>query len=92
MIDIEHIESLAALRLEGEEKERIRRDLEEIISYFEVLNEVDTEGIEPLVFTKEVCLFLRKDEVKVSLNRQLIEKNRQLFGDGFFRVKRIIGE
>lgn len=92
MIDIDRIESLAALKLKGEEKERIKKDLEDIIRYFEVLKEANTEGIEPLIYTKGVLLTLRKDNICEGLEKSLVEKNRKLFGDGFFRVKRIIGE
>lgn len=92
MIDIERIESLAALKLKGEEKEHIKKDLEDIIKYFEILKEANTEGIEPLVYTKGVSLTLRKDNISEGLKKNLVEKNRKLFGDGFFRVKRIIGE
>jgi aspartyl-tRNA(Asn)/glutamyl-tRNA(Gln) amidotransferase subunit C len=92
MIDLDKIEALALLKLQGEEREKILKDLEEIIKYFEVLNEVNTDNAEPLVYTKHVELFLRKDEVSKSLDMKGLEKNRKLFSDNFFKVKRIIGE
>lgn len=92
MIDFERIESLCSLRLKGEEKERILKDLEDIIKYFEMLKEVNTEEVEPLIYTKGVSLFLREDEPKVCLQKETLKRNRTLFGDGYFGVKRIIGE
>jgi aspartyl-tRNA(Asn)/glutamyl-tRNA(Gln) amidotransferase subunit C len=92
MFDIEKIERLAALKLQGEEKESIIKDLEEILNYFNILKEVNTEDVEPLVYTEEIKLFLRKDEIKEGLPIKEVEKNRELFGDNFFKVKKIVGE
>lgn len=92
MFDIEKIERLAALKLQGEEKESITKDLEEILNYFNILKEVNTEDVEPLVYTEEIKLFLRKDEIKEGLPIKEVEKNRELFGDNFFKVKKIVVE
>ena len=92
MFDIEKIERLAALKLQGEEKESIIKDLEEILNYFNILKEVNTEDVEPLVYTEKIKLFLRKDEIKEGLPIKEVEKNRELFGDNFFKVKKIVGE
>ncbi|BAL80752.1 Asp-tRNA(Asn)/Glu-tRNA(Gln) amidotransferase subunit GatC [Caldisericum exile] len=91
-IDLERIEKLSALKLDESEKEAILKDLEEIIGYFENLKEVDTEGVEPMVYGEKIELFLRDDIVKDGLHLKDLEQLRELFGDGFFRVKRIIGE
>lgn len=92
MFDIEKIERLATLKLQGEEKESIIKDLEEILNYFNILKEVNTEDVEPLVYTEEIKLFLRKDEIKEGLSIKEVENNRELFGDNFFKVKKIVGE
>lgn len=91
-IDLERIEKLAALRLDESEKESIAKDLEEIISYFENLKEADTTGVEPMVYGKKIELVLREDVVKDGLTIKDLERLRELFGDGYFKVKRIIGE
>jgi len=92
MFNIEKIERLATLKLQGEEKESITKDLEEILNYFNILKEVNTEDVEPLVYTEEIKLFLRKDEIKEGLPIKEVEKNRELFGDNFFKVKKIVRE
>jgi len=92
MFDIKKIERLASLRLKSEEKEAIIKDLEEILNYFNILKEVNTENIEPLIYTKGIKLFLRKDKINEGLPLKEIEKNRELFGNNFFKVKKIVGE
>ncbi len=92
MIDIEKYEKLAALNLSGEEKIRISKDLEKIINYFEMLKEVNTDEIEPYVYTKGAKLFLRRDELGKTLSKKDLERNRKLFNGKFYKVKKIIGD
>ncbi len=92
MIDIKKYEKLSALNLTEEEEKRIAKDLEEIIRYFEVLKEVNTDNVEPYVYTKGAKLFLRKDSIGKHLEREALLKNRELFKGKFYKVKRIIGE
>lgn len=91
-IDLERIEALAAIKLEENERESIEHDLSNIIAYFENLKEVDTSSVEPLIYMDEARLNLREDMVKDGLKKADIERLRELFGDGFFKVKKIIGE
>ena len=44
---VEHIASLARLRLTDEEKEKYSGQLSGILDYFEKLSAVDTSGVEP---------------------------------------------
>ena len=91
-IDLERIEALAAIKLDESDRKNIEHDLSDIINYFENLKEVDTSSVEPLIFMDEARLNLREDEIKDGLKKADIEKMRELFGDGFFKVKKIIGE
>ena len=91
-IDLERIEALAAIKLDESDRKNIEHDLSDIINYFENLKEVDTSSVEPLIYMDEARLNLREDEIKDGLKKVDIEKMRELFGDGFFKVKKIIGE
>ena len=50
---IEKIAGLAYLEFGDEEKEEIRQDLEEILTFVEKLKELDTDDVEPLVYLSE---------------------------------------
>ena len=91
-IYLERIEALAAIKLDESDRKNIEHDLSDIINYFENLKEIDTSSVEPLIYMDEAQLNLREDEVKDGLKKADIEKLRELFGDGFFKVKKIIGE
>ena len=50
---IEKISGLAYLEFGEEEKEKIRQDLEQILTFVEKLKELDTENVEPLVYLSD---------------------------------------
>ncbi|HOK87698.1 MAG TPA: Asp-tRNA(Asn)/Glu-tRNA(Gln) amidotransferase subunit GatC [Fervidobacterium sp.] len=61
-IDDELIDHLLFLsRLSVDNKEKLKNDLQEIVDYFEVLSEVDTEGLEPMYTPIEESAALRED-------------------------------
>jgi len=91
-VDLKKYEKLAALNLSEDEEKRIAKDLTDIINYFEILKEIDTENVEPLVYTKGAKLFMRKDERQESLDKEALKKNRELFNGNFYKVKKIIGD
>lgn len=91
-MDLKKYEKLAALNLSEDEEKRIAKDLTDIINYFEILKEIDTENVEPLVYTKGAKLFMRKDERQESLDKEALKKNRELFNGNFYKVKKIIGD
>lgn len=48
VIDIEYVAELARLELSAPEKERLGAQLNDILGYFEKLNTVDVDGVEPM--------------------------------------------
>ena len=51
-------ELLAKLALTDEEREKSRQEMEKILGYVDKLNELDTEGVEPLIssFSRGKCV------------------------------------
>ena len=47
-MDVDHVANLARIELTNEEKEKFRSQFGDILKYFEKLNEVDVEGVEPM--------------------------------------------
>lgn len=45
---IEYVGILAKLELSGEEKEQAKKDMASMLDYIDKLNELDTEGVEPM--------------------------------------------
>ncbi|MFA5386364.1 MAG: Asp-tRNA(Asn)/Glu-tRNA(Gln) amidotransferase subunit GatC [Candidatus Paceibacterota bacterium] len=45
---LEHLAELSRIKLDEKEEQKLLKDLEEILEYFNLLKEVDTENIKPL--------------------------------------------
>jgi len=73
--DIEHIASLSMLNLSEEEINSYTKDIQEIITMAEQVNEVDTEGVDVSAFALDSYNVFRKDEVRKSLDREALLQN-----------------
>ena len=73
--DIEHIANLSMLNLSEEEIDGYAKDMEEIISFVDKINELDTDNLEESAFALDACNVFRKDEVRESFDRYLLLSN-----------------
>lgn len=89
--DVEHIAELARLKFNEKELNNFTHQLNEILSYVEKLNELDTENVEPLSHPVENINVFRDDEVKPSVPRGEALKNAPDKNDSFFKVPKVIG-
>lgn len=87
---VDKLANLARLRFEQTEKAEIKKDLQKMISFIEKLNELDTAGVEPLLFMTDEANVLREDEVKGSITRQEGLLNAPLKDEQFFKVPKVI--
>ena len=46
-IDVDYVANLARIELSEQEKEKFKSQFSDILKYFDKLNEVDVEGVEP---------------------------------------------
>ena len=65
--DVRKVASLARLKVSDAEIESLLGDLTAILDYVDVLNEVDTTGVQPMVHAVELHDVLRADVVGESL-------------------------
>ena len=73
--DIEHIANLSMLNLSEKEIERYTKDMQNIVAFAEKVNEADTDGVDISVFALDTYNVFRKDEVKPSLDKELLLQN-----------------
>ena len=72
---MENVEILAKLTLEPEEREAVVEKLEAILDYVEKLNELDTDGVEPLVYISDQQNVFREDVVTGADGREALMAN-----------------
>jgi aspartyl-tRNA(Asn)/glutamyl-tRNA(Gln) amidotransferase subunit C len=87
---IEKLAHLARLKFNDAEKEEIKNDLQRMIVFVEKLNELDLEGVEPLMHMSNEVNVLREDEIKGSVSREEALKNAPLHDEQFFKVPKVI--
>ncbi len=89
---IEYIAKLARLRFSAEELSGFTAQFNQIVAYVEKLNEVNTEGIEPMANLLEATTSLRPDTPGPMLSAAQALSNAPKKTEGFFSVPKVIGE
>ena len=88
---IEHLSKLALLELSEEEKEKLSKQLGDILDYFKKLNDLDTSNVDPTTHPIEgLSNVFREDEPWESLSNEEATKNSKYKQDGYFKAPRIL--
>lgn len=61
-INIDYVANLARIELTGEEKAKLGSQLDDILGYFEKLNAVDVDGVEPMAHAHAVTNVWREGD------------------------------
>ncbi len=88
--EIIHIAKLASLNLSEEEIEKYTGDMQEILEFANMINNVNTEGMNETVAANEKSNIFRKDEVINFENRELLLQNAPSQDEGMFRIPKVI--
>lgn len=88
---MDEIEILAKLHLTDEEKEKSREEMQRMLDYVDMLNQLDTRDIEPLTHIFPIQNVFREDEVEESTPKEELLKNAPREKDGQFLVPKTIG-
>ena len=84
------LENLAKLELKEEERIKLQKSLNDILTMVETLNALDTEGVEPLIYLNDDVNMWREDTVKYQLSQADALKNAPQANDKFFKVPKVI--
>lgn len=89
---VQHVAHLARLTLTPEEEDRMTRDLNDILQFFQQLNQLDTEDVPPTSHVLELQNVMRDDEPRPSWPLEEVLKNAPEEDNGMFRVPAVIEE
>lgn len=87
---IDQIADLSKLKFEGEEKEAIKGDLTRIVEFMDILSEVDTEGVEPLIYMVDEENDFRKDVISNEVSKEQALKNAPSKNSDYFKVPKVL--
>jgi len=88
---VEKVAHLARLELAEDEKDQMIQDMSKILGFMDKLNEINTSGIEPLVYMTNEINVLREDIVKQEITHEEALQNAPKHDENYFLVAKVIG-
>lgn len=84
------VADLARIEIGEHEVEALQADMNKILTFMEKLNELDTSGVEPLVYMNPEVNVWREDVVVQELSVEEGLKNAAVHNEEFFLVPKIL--
>ena len=88
--EILHIAKLAHLNIEENEIEEYILNLEDILNFVDIVNNVKVEGLDVTVGSNNIKNVFRKDEVKVFGNKEILLQNAKQKDQDMFEIPKVI--
>lgn len=88
--EVQHIARLARLGLSEADIARLQEQLSQILDYFQMLRQVDTEGVPPTSHTLPLQNVDREDSPGPSSPQEEVLANAPLAESGYFRVRAVL--
>lgn len=86
------IAKLSKLSFEEKEIEKFQVELNDILKYVDMLNEVDTSSVEPLIYINEAVNNFREKEEKPSIEIAKVLQNASESAENAIVVPKVVGE
>jgi aspartyl-tRNA(Asn)/glutamyl-tRNA(Gln) amidotransferase subunit C len=87
---VENLCKLACLEFDASGKLEMKKDLQKMIGFVEKLNELDLQGVEPLLYMGEESNVLREDIPEAPLARADALKNAPGADQMYFKVPQVV--
>ena len=87
---VDKLATLSRLEFDGKDKEEIRGDLNRMLDFVGKLNELDTSGVEPLIYMNDEKNVLRADEVKQTITQKEALGNAPKKDSDYFKVPKVV--
>jgi len=89
---VDKVAHLARLELAPDETEGMIKDMNRILGFMDKLNEVDTSGIQPLVYMTNEINGLREDVIKHEISHEEALLNAPKHDGEYFLVAKVIDQ
>jgi aspartyl-tRNA(Asn)/glutamyl-tRNA(Gln) amidotransferase subunit C len=87
---VEKLSNLSKLEFDVDGKQAIKQDLTKILNFMEKLNELDTDGVEPLIYINEDVNVFRTDEVNYPITKEEALMNAPLKNEDYIKVPKFV--
>ncbi len=88
--DILHTAKLSELSIDGQDLQKVEKGLNDILSYMDMISEVDTDGVEPLTHVMDTVNVMRPDETGETLSTADLERNAPDWDERSFKVPKVM--
>ena len=87
---VEEVAHLARLEFTEEGKVDILNDMNRMLAFVDKLNEMYTDGVDPLIYMTDEKNVMREDEPKETLTQKEALKNAPKKDSDYFKVPKVI--
>jgi aspartyl-tRNA(Asn)/glutamyl-tRNA(Gln) amidotransferase subunit C len=87
---VRRIARLARIRVSDEDVPRLEGELNSILKWIEMLNEVDTTGVEPMTSVVKMSMKMRDDIVTEGRDPSAVTANAPRIDDNFYVVPKVV--
>ena len=87
---IQDIAKLSKLKFDDSAEEKMKADLEKMLAFVDKLNEIDTEGVDPLIYMSEEVNVLREDKLTEETSQKDALKNAPEKDSDYFKVPTVL--
>ena len=87
---VDEVAHLARLEFDAAAKEVMVKDMNNMLAFVEKLNELDTTGVEPLIYMTDESNILREDVVKETITQKEALLNAAKKDSDYFKAPKVI--
>lgn len=87
---VQYVANLSKIKLDEKSTAKMQTELGAILEYMEILNSLNTEGIEPMSHIFSITNVMRDDEISESYDREELLNNAREHTDESFVVPNTI--
>ena len=87
---IADLSKLAKLKFDKKSAEKMKSDLDTILGFVDAISQVDTDGVEPLIYMNDEVNVLRDDEIANEISQQDALKNAPHKDSDYFKVPTVL--
>lgn len=89
---VDKVAELAKLEFDAQAKQKMISDMDKILSFVGKIEELDTEGVEPLIYMTQETNVLRNDEVGQHNTKEEALKNAPDKDSDYFKVPKVLNK
>jgi len=87
---VQDLSRLAKLKFDKKSTEEMKEDLNKIIGFIDKLSDIETEGVEPLIYLSDEVNVLRTDEITHEISQENALKNAPQKDSDYFKAPTVL--